>query len=198
MAKDVRRCTGRGRTCRHRYGDRCRLERSPLDDIHLRSGPEPDDRIRRPCLLRRSTGCCLGCPAHRPFDRSANPYFTGRPDFYSFMGHGDTQTIILLPGDVFECFEFGWKAFDVAERMQTPVFVLSDLDMGMNQWMSKPFEYPDVPMDRGKVSMGKGSRGTQRQLGALSRQGWRWHSLPHLPREQASDERLLHTRHRSR
>ena len=67
------------------------------------------------------------------------------------MGHGDTQSIILLPGNVNECFEFGWKAFDIAERLQTPVFVLSDLDMGMNQWMSKPFEYPDQPMDRGKV-----------------------------------------------
>lgn len=71
--------------------------------------------------------------------------------FTHFMGHGDTQTIILLPGDVFECFEFGWKSFDIAERLQSPVFVLSDLDMGMNQWMSKPFEYPQVPMDRGKV-----------------------------------------------
>jgi 2-oxoglutarate/2-oxoacid ferredoxin oxidoreductase subunit alpha len=71
--------------------------------------------------------------------------------FTHFMGHGDTQTIILLPGDVFECFEFGWKSFDIAERLQSPVFVLSDLDMGMNQWMSKPFEYPHVPMDRGKV-----------------------------------------------
>jgi 2-oxoglutarate/2-oxoacid ferredoxin oxidoreductase subunit alpha len=71
--------------------------------------------------------------------------------FTHFMGHGDTQTIILLPGDVFECFEFGWKSFDIAERLQSPVFVLSDLDMGMNQWMSKPFEYPEVPMDRGKV-----------------------------------------------
>ncbi len=71
--------------------------------------------------------------------------------FTNSMGHGDTQSVILLPGDVAECFEFGWKAFDVAERVQTPVFVLSDLDMGMNQWMSKPFEYPNTPMDRGKV-----------------------------------------------
>ena len=71
--------------------------------------------------------------------------------FVNFMGHGDTQSIILLPGDVYECFEFGWKSFDIAERLQAPVFVLSDLDMGMNQWMSKPFEYPSVPMDRGKV-----------------------------------------------
>jgi 2-oxoglutarate ferredoxin oxidoreductase subunit alpha len=68
-----------------------------------------------------------------------------------FLSHGDTQQIILLPGSVYECFEFGWKAFDLAERLQMPVFVLSDLDLGMNQWMTKPFEYPDTPIDRGKV-----------------------------------------------
>lgn len=71
--------------------------------------------------------------------------------FTHFIGHGDSHSVILLPGDVFECFEFGWKSFDIAERLQTPVFVLSDLDMGMNQWMSKPFNYPETPMDRGKV-----------------------------------------------
>ena len=71
--------------------------------------------------------------------------------FVNFIGHGDTQQIILLPGGVDECFEFGWRAFDIAEQLQWPVFVLSDLDMGMNQWMSKPFEYPDGPMKRGKV-----------------------------------------------
>lgn len=71
--------------------------------------------------------------------------------FTYFMGHGDTQHIILLPGSINECFEFGWRAFDLAERMQMPVFVLSDLDFGMNQWMAKPFDYPDQPMDRGKV-----------------------------------------------
>ncbi len=71
--------------------------------------------------------------------------------FTHFIGHGDSHSVILLPGDVYECFEFGWKAFDLAERLQTPIFVLSDLDMGMNQWMSKPFEYPETPMDRGKV-----------------------------------------------
>ncbi len=71
--------------------------------------------------------------------------------FVNFIGHGDTQQVVLLPGGVDECFEFGWRAFDIAEQLQTPVFVLSDLDMGMNQWMSKPFEYPDGPMKRGKV-----------------------------------------------
>ncbi len=65
--------------------------------------------------------------------------------------HGDTQHIVMIPGTVEECFEFGWKAFDVAERYQTPVFGLSDLDLGMNRWSCAGFEYPDKPMDRGKV-----------------------------------------------
>lgn len=69
----------------------------------------------------------------------------------NFIGHGDSDSVILLPGSVNECFEFGWRAFDLAERLQTPIFVLSDLDIGMNQWMTTPFEYPDQPMDRGKV-----------------------------------------------
>jgi 2-oxoglutarate ferredoxin oxidoreductase subunit alpha len=67
------------------------------------------------------------------------------------MGHGDITNVILFPGSVTECFEFGWKAFDIADKLQTPVIVLSDLDFGMNQWMTQPFEYPDKPMDRGKV-----------------------------------------------
>ncbi len=69
----------------------------------------------------------------------------------NYLSHGDTQQVILLPGSVYECFEFGWKAFDLAERLQMPVFVLSDLDLGMNQWMTEPFAYPQTPMDRGKI-----------------------------------------------
>jgi 2-oxoglutarate ferredoxin oxidoreductase subunit alpha len=68
-----------------------------------------------------------------------------------YLGHGDTRQIVLFPGTMQECFEFGWKSFDLAERLQTPVFVLSDLDLGMNTWMTDPFQYPDQPMDRGKV-----------------------------------------------
>lgn len=67
------------------------------------------------------------------------------------LGHGDTHHVVLLPGNMQECFEFGYKAFDLAERLQTVIFVLSDLDLGMNNWMTKPFEYPTEPMDRGKV-----------------------------------------------
>jgi 2-oxoglutarate/2-oxoacid ferredoxin oxidoreductase subunit alpha len=68
-----------------------------------------------------------------------------------YLGHGDTRHICLLPGTMQECFEFGYKAFDLAERLQTPVFVLSDLDLGMNNWMTEPFAYPTEPLDRGKV-----------------------------------------------
>ncbi len=81
------------------------------------------------------------------------PTRTQQADLLStaFLSHGDTKHIVLLPGSVRECFEFGFEAFNVAERFQTPVFVLTDLDLGMNNWMSDPFQYPDKPLDRGKV-----------------------------------------------
>lgn len=81
------------------------------------------------------------------------PTRTSQADLLStaFLSHGDTRHVILLPGNVQECFEFSIAAFDLAERLQTPVFVLSDLDLGMNNWMSEPFSYPERPLDRGKV-----------------------------------------------
>ena len=69
----------------------------------------------------------------------------------AFLSHGDTKHILLLPSSVEECFAFAMDAFDLAERFQTPVFVLSDLDLGMNNWMAAPFKYPDNPVARGKV-----------------------------------------------
>jgi 2-oxoglutarate ferredoxin oxidoreductase subunit alpha len=67
------------------------------------------------------------------------------------LSHGDTKHVVLLPATVEDCYEFGMMAFDLAERLQTPVLVLSDLDLGMNVWMSDPFRYPEKPWDRGKV-----------------------------------------------
>jgi 2-oxoglutarate ferredoxin oxidoreductase subunit alpha len=67
------------------------------------------------------------------------------------LSHGDTKHLVLLPGTVEECYEFGRDAFDYADRFQTPVFVLSDLDLGMNLWMTPEFKYPNKPFDRGKV-----------------------------------------------
>jgi 2-oxoglutarate ferredoxin oxidoreductase subunit alpha len=67
------------------------------------------------------------------------------------LSHGDTQHIALIPSSVGECFEMAFDALDLAEIFQTPIFVLSDLDLGMNNWMSDPFVYPERPYRRGKV-----------------------------------------------
>ena len=81
------------------------------------------------------------------------PTRTAQADLLSiaYLSHGDTKHVMLLPGSVRECFEFAQAAFDLTEQLQTPVFVLSDLDLGMNNWMSEPFEYPEKPLNRGKV-----------------------------------------------
>ena len=71
--------------------------------------------------------------------------------FIAGLSHGDTKHVMLIPGSVKECFEFATEAFNIAEQMQTPIFVLSDLDLGMNNWMSEPFDYPEKPINRGKV-----------------------------------------------
>jgi 2-oxoglutarate ferredoxin oxidoreductase subunit alpha len=81
------------------------------------------------------------------------PTRTSQADLLSaaFLSHGDTRHVVLLPANVKECFELSMAAFDLTERLQTPVFVLTDLDLGMNNWMSDPFTYPEKPLDRGKV-----------------------------------------------
>jgi 2-oxoglutarate ferredoxin oxidoreductase subunit alpha len=69
----------------------------------------------------------------------------------ALLSHGDTKHILLLPSSVTECYTMAIDAFELAEQFQTPVFVLSDLDLGMNNWMARPFEYPEKPIGRGKV-----------------------------------------------
>jgi 2-oxoglutarate ferredoxin oxidoreductase subunit alpha len=118
------------------------------------------------------------------------PTRTQQSDLLSvaFLSHGDTKHIVLLPGSVKECFELGYAAFDLAERLQTPVFVLSDLDLGMNNWMSEPFDYPATPLDRGKVL----TAADLERLGGFARYrdvdgdaiGWR--TLPGTPHPKAA------------
>jgi 2-oxoglutarate ferredoxin oxidoreductase subunit alpha len=70
----------------------------------------------------------------------------------AYASHGDTKHPMLLPMDPGECFTFGALAFDLADRLQTTVFVMLDLDMGMNEWLTEPFHWDDARrMDRGKV-----------------------------------------------
>jgi 2-oxoglutarate ferredoxin oxidoreductase subunit alpha len=82
------------------------------------------------------------------------PTRTSQGDILSafLLSHGDTKHILLIPATVEECFRFAQEAFNLSERFQTVVFCMSDLDLGMNNWMADPFEYPDdIPIDRGKV-----------------------------------------------
>ena len=81
------------------------------------------------------------------------PTRTAQGDLLSIavLSHGDTRHPMLFPASVSECFTMGMEAFDFADQLQTPVFVMSDLDLAMNNWMSDPFPYPEKPIERGKV-----------------------------------------------
>jgi 2-oxoglutarate ferredoxin oxidoreductase subunit alpha len=101
--------------------------------------------------------------------------------FVALNSHGDTRHVMLLPASVSECYEMAMEAFDLAERLQTIVYVLSDLDLGMNTWMSAPFTYPEKPLDRGKVL----DEAKVRELGAawgryqdVDGDGIPWRSIP--------------------
>jgi 2-oxoglutarate ferredoxin oxidoreductase subunit alpha len=80
------------------------------------------------------------------------PTRTAQGDILSaaMLSHGDTRHPLLLPASPGEIYEMAMQAFDLAERLQTPIFLMSDLDLGMNTWMSEPFAYPEQSMDRGK------------------------------------------------
>ncbi len=96
------------------------------------------------------------------------------------LSHGDTSFPVLLPGSVTECYEFAGTAFDLAERLQMPLLVLSDLDLGMNNWMSDPFTYPDKPWDRGKVldEAALDKIGQFQRYGDVDGDGIPWRTLP--------------------
>jgi 2-oxoglutarate/2-oxoacid ferredoxin oxidoreductase subunit alpha len=118
------------------------------------------------------------------------PTRTSQGDVLStaLLSHGDTQHALLLPGSVAECFGMAVEAFDLAERLQTPVFVMTDLDLGMNNWMADPFAYPDRPLDRGKVL----SKDDLDRLGGFARyrdvdgDGIGWRTLPGTPHPKAA------------
>jgi 2-oxoglutarate ferredoxin oxidoreductase subunit alpha len=118
------------------------------------------------------------------------PTRTSQGDVLStaFLSHGDTQHVLLFPGSVDECFTMAVEAFDLAERLQTPVFVMTDLDLGMNNWMADPFPYPARPIDRGKVL----SKADLERLGGFARykdvdgDGIGWRTLPGTDHPKAS------------
>jgi 2-oxoglutarate ferredoxin oxidoreductase subunit alpha len=81
------------------------------------------------------------------------PTRTAQGDLLStaFLSHGDTKHLMLIPSSVEESYEMAMEAFELAEQFQTPVFVMMDLDLGMNNWMSDGFKYPGKPTNRGKM-----------------------------------------------
>jgi 2-oxoglutarate ferredoxin oxidoreductase subunit alpha len=95
------------------------------------------------------------------------PTRTSQGDILStaFLSHGDTKHILLIPSSAEECFSMAQEAFNLAEQFQTLVFVMSDLDLGMNNWMADPFPYPDKAINRGKVL----SKEELSRLGGFSR-----------------------------
>ena len=107
------------------------------------------------------------------------------------LSHGDTQHPMYFPSSPSECFTMMQDAFDLAERFQTPVFVMTDLDLGMNNWMSDPFPYPDRadPARQGSHRRRPGAAG---RIRTLQRRGRRWRRLPHAARHRSSGGRLLH------
>ena len=118
--------------------------------------------------------------------------------------HGDGRHPVLFPSSPEECFTMAQEAFDLAERLQTPVFVLSDLDLGMNNWMADPFPYPEKPFDRGKVLDAEGVERLKETWGRykdLDGDGIPWRTLPGTPHPKAAyftrgsghDERAAYT-----
>ncbi|MGH7667134.1 MAG: 2-oxoacid:acceptor oxidoreductase subunit alpha [Candidatus Dormibacteria bacterium] len=104
----------------------------------------------------------------------------GDVSFAYTLSHGDTRHPVLLPGTVLECYQFLQQAFDLADQLQTPVFVLSDLDLGMNLWMSEPLPYPDRGFQRGKVLHRKDLEGMEHfeRYRDVDGDGVPWRTLP--------------------
>ena len=102
----------------------------------------------------------------------------------AYASHGDTKHPMLLPADPGECFEMGALAFDLADRLQTTIFVMLDLDIGMNEWLTEPFTWDDSrKLDRGKVMTYEELEAGAR-LRPLPRRRRRRHPLPHLSRRR--------------
>ena len=120
----------------------------------------------------------------------------------AYASHGDTKHVLLFPKDPTECFSLGAQAFDLAERLQTPVIVMSDLDIGMNEWVTDAFAWDDKHVhDRGKVldaAALESFKSSGQGLGPLSGRGRRRHPLPHAARHPSDHGLVLHPRHLAR
>ena len=136
----------------HRDGAGCCVGGSPRDDRDVRPGNFADGRVHGLGYYVEIPAVIWNCSGLGP--STGLPTRTAQGDLLStaFLSHGDTKHPMLLPASVAECFELAMEAFDLAERLQTPVFVLSDLDIGMNTLDERSVSrIREAPLDRGKV-----------------------------------------------
>ena len=116
----------------------------------------------------------------------------------AYASHGDTKHVMLFPEDPNEAFEFGAMSFDLADRLQTPVFVMLDLDIGMNHRLCAPLKWDDTRQyDRGKV-MTHAELEAGTEFGRYLDVAWRRHCLSHLSRHASDQGLVLHPRHVAR
>ena len=136
--RQIRHRAGRGRARRHRHRHRRRMERCAR--LHRDVGPRhlADAGVPRACLFRRDSRRDVQHPARRPLDRHADPHPAIRHHLVRLCLAWRHEARAAVPGRSDRGFEFGAEAFDLADRLQTPVFVMLDLDIGMNDWLCRP------------------------------------------------------------
>ena len=120
----------------------------------------------------------------------------GDIEFVAKLSHGDTIHPMLIPCSVAECFSMASDAFNLAEQLQTPVFVMSDLDLGMNNWMSEPFEYPEEA-DQSRQGSEQGRPRPPGRIRPLQRRGRRRRRLSHVAGHRSSAGSVVRARQRT-
>ena len=129
------------------------------------------------------------------------PTRTQQSDMLScaYASHGDTKHVLLLPGRPARMLrDSPSQAFDLADRLQTPVFVMLDLDIGMNERLCAPFTWDDTQRHGPRQGDDRGGARSRQGFRPLSRRRWRRHSVPHLSRHASDARLLLHARHSRR
>ena len=161
---------GGGRAGGRRHGDRRRLGGARAFTSTAGPGISPDERVHRPGVLHRDPRRLLRHSAHRPVHGHADAHAAGAICCRSRISRTATRsTSRSSPRIPEECFYLAVEAFDLAERFQTPVFVVSDLDIGMNDWMCQRFNWDDAYRpDRGKVLGRRGARDVSERSRATS------------------------------
>ena len=149
--EDVCRGAGRGRAGGGRHGDRRGLGRARA--MTATAGPGISLMSEFVGLAYFAEIPVVIIDVQRMGPSTGLPTRTSQGDILKLhlLGHGDSRHIVLIPGSVDECYSLTMEALDLAQQFQTPVFVATDLDLGMNLWLSEPFQFPTKPLERGKV-----------------------------------------------